>query len=110
MDLFDSRIMPQHKPINILSRDGIAHYYGKIIRGEMVSFYFQSVLQQVQTTKIALPWLSELITLKALVENTANETFNSCLLNFYHSGIDGMGWHSDDESELKKIVPLPLSI
>jgi alkylated DNA repair dioxygenase AlkB len=28
--------------------------------------------------------------------------FNSCLLNLYHSGNEGMGWHSDDEKSLGK--------
>ncbi|TXJ05106.1 MAG: alpha-ketoglutarate-dependent dioxygenase AlkB, partial [Acinetobacter sp.] len=29
-------------------------------------------------------------------------TFNSCLLNLYHSGEEGMAWHSDGETDLKK--------
>ena len=32
----------------------------------------------------------------------AGETFNSCLLNLYHSGEEGMAWHSDGEKDLKK--------
>lgn len=30
------------------------------------------------------------------------ETFNSCLLNLYHNGDEGMAWHSDGEKDLKK--------
>jgi len=30
------------------------------------------------------------------------KTFNSCLLNLYHSGEEGMAWHSDAEKDLKK--------
>ena len=30
------------------------------------------------------------------------ERFNSCLLNLYHTGEEGMAWHSDDETDLKK--------
>jgi alkylated DNA repair dioxygenase AlkB len=30
------------------------------------------------------------------------ETYNSCLLNLYHTGTEGMGWHSDAEKNLKK--------
>ncbi|WP_226883391.1 alpha-ketoglutarate-dependent dioxygenase AlkB [Neisseria yangbaofengii] len=26
--------------------------------------------------------------------------FNSCLLNLYSDGLEGMGWHSDGEKEL----------
>jgi len=40
--------------------------------------------------------------LKDIVENQSGETFNSCLLNLYHSGVEGMSWHSDNEKDLKK--------
>jgi len=40
--------------------------------------------------------------LKSLVENQTGETFNSCLLNLYHDGSEGMAWHSDGEKDLKK--------
>jgi len=54
------------------------------------------------TTKLALPWIDELLDLKALLEEKTNETYNSCLLNLYHTGAEGMGWHSDEEKDLKK--------
>ena len=52
------------------------------------------------TTKQALPWTPELRELKALTEAKTGATFNSCLLNLYHSGEEGMAWHSDDEKAL----------
>ncbi|MGB7528988.1 alpha-ketoglutarate-dependent dioxygenase AlkB family protein [Sphingobacterium cellulitidis] len=52
--------------------------------------------------KIALPWTEDLIVLKSLVESHSGETFNSCLLNLYHNGSEGMAWHSDGEKDLKK--------
>ena len=55
-----------------------------------------------KTTKTALPWTEELMALKSLVENETGETFNSCMLNLYHSGEEGMTWHSDAEEDLKK--------
>jgi alkylated DNA repair dioxygenase AlkB len=55
-----------------------------------------------KVTKKALPWTPELLELKTLIETTTGETFNSCLLNLYHTGEEGMGWHSDDEKDLKK--------
>jgi alkylated DNA repair dioxygenase AlkB len=55
-----------------------------------------------QVTRIALPWTNTLRDLKSLVEKISGETYNSCLLNLYHVGEEGMGWHSDDEKELKK--------
>lgn len=52
--------------------------------------------------KYALPWTQELVELKQLVEVLTGETFNSCLLNLYHCGEEGMAWHSDGETDLKK--------
>ncbi|WP_038344613.1 alpha-ketoglutarate-dependent dioxygenase AlkB family protein [Acinetobacter sp. A47] len=52
--------------------------------------------------KYALPWTKELVELKQLAETLTGETFNSCLLNLYHCGDEGMAWHSDAESDLKK--------
>ena len=39
---------------------------------------------------------------KQIVEKYAETKFNSCLLNLYHNGNEGMGWHSDDEKPLGK--------
>jgi len=52
--------------------------------------------------KVALPWTKELLELKMMVEKESGETFNSCLLNLYHDGSEGMAWHSDGEKDLKK--------
>jgi alkylated DNA repair dioxygenase AlkB len=54
------------------------------------------------TTKQALPWTEQLLDLKHQVEQHTSETFNSCLLNLYHDGSEGMAWHSDGEIDLKK--------
>ncbi|WP_447928540.1 alpha-ketoglutarate-dependent dioxygenase AlkB family protein [Vreelandella sp. EE27] len=51
-------------------------------------------------TKAARPWPALLLALKAQVEAESGAHFNSCLCNLYHSGDEGMGWHSDDEKEL----------
>jgi alkylated DNA repair dioxygenase AlkB len=50
--------------------------------------------------KKALRWTTELISLKEIVELKTGEKFNSCLLNLYQNGNEGMGWHSDNEKEL----------
>ncbi|MHB8207828.1 alpha-ketoglutarate-dependent dioxygenase AlkB family protein [Mucilaginibacter sp.] len=54
------------------------------------------------TTKQALNWTPELLELKKLTEQLTGESFNSCLLNLYHDGNEGMAWHSDDEKSLGK--------
>lgn len=58
------------------------------------------------TTQQALPWTRELRELKARVEAVTKTTFNSCLLNLYHNGNEGMAWHSDDETSLAKNAPI----
>lgn len=52
--------------------------------------------------KVASPWNTTLLDLKKIVEANSGETFNSCLLNLYHDGNEGMAWHSDGEKYLKK--------
>lgn len=53
-------------------------------------------------SKYALPWTQDLMEIKDTIEKVSGETFNSCLLNLYHHGREGMGYHSDNEPELKK--------
>jgi len=55
-----------------------------------------------KVTKTALPFSPELLYLKALVERHSGETYNSCLLNLYHTGEEGMAWHSDGEKDLQR--------
>ena len=50
--------------------------------------------------KTAQPWLPVLLAIKHAVEHHIGETFNSCLLNLYHDGSEGMSWHSDGEKDL----------
>lgn len=52
-------------------------------------------------TKLALIWTPNLLALKLLTEQKTGETYNSCLLNLYHNGSEGMAWHSDGEKDLK---------
>jgi alkylated DNA repair dioxygenase AlkB len=54
------------------------------------------------TQKRALPWTRELIDLKSLTEKISGQSFNSCLMNLYHDGSEGVSWHSDGEKDLKK--------
>ena len=76
----------------------------KIITKRKVAWYGDEQFSYTYSnhTKTALPWTAELLELKKSVEKTSGETFNSCLLNLYHSGDEGMAWHSDGEKDLKK--------
>ncbi|MEP7165119.1 MAG: alpha-ketoglutarate-dependent dioxygenase AlkB [Ferruginibacter sp.] len=53
-------------------------------------------------TRHALPWTNELLELKKLAEERTAATYNSCLLNLYHTGDEGVSWHSDDDETLGK--------
>lgn len=53
-------------------------------------------------TKRAEQWTANLLHLKKRTEELTGETYNSCLLNLYHDGSEGMAYHSDGEKDLKK--------
>lgn len=53
-------------------------------------------------SKLALPWTKELLELKTMAEIQTGHSYNSCLLNLYHNGDEGMAYHSDDEKALAK--------
>ncbi|MGI8635291.1 MAG: alpha-ketoglutarate-dependent dioxygenase AlkB family protein [Segetibacter sp.] len=121
--------------MNLLPRDGVAKYYGKIFKQQEALNFFEQLLHTIDwkndeaiifgkhiitkrkaawygdsqysytysnITKQALTWTTELLELKARVEEITGETFNSCLLNLYHNGDEGMAYHSDDEETLAK--------
>jgi len=129
MNLFSdetTNILPQDGIVNYYGRimsDSDADYYynrlaetikwerdvvvifGKRIRTKReVAWYGESGIEYTYsgTTKRAILWTEELLGLKRLVEAKTGEKFNSCLLNLYHSGHEGMGWHNDAEKALKK--------
>ncbi|RZL48833.1 MAG: alpha-ketoglutarate-dependent dioxygenase AlkB [Pedobacter sp.] len=132
MDLFNSdpsqniNLLPQGGTVNyygkIMSHDLAHHYYqslfeniewkndeaiifGKhILTKRKVAWYGDQPFEYTysNTTKHALPWTKDLMELKALAEEISKETYNSCLLNLYHNGDEGMAWHSDGERDLKK--------
>ncbi len=76
----------------------------KIITKRKVAWYGDKPFEYTysNTTKYALSWTKELLELKYIVEEETGEIFNSCLLNLYHNGNEGMAWHSDGETDLKK--------
>lgn len=132
MNLFGD--LPNY-PINILPKDGITEYYGKVFSDEECEKYFHYLFNQIpwendeavifgkliytkrkvawfgekqfeytysKRTKYAELWTPELLALKQQCEEVSGETYNSCLLNLYHDGSEGMAYHSDGEKDLKK--------
>ncbi len=86
-----------------------AHIFGKhIITKRKVAWYADGnyPYHYSNTTKVPLAWTPELLALKTLAEEKAGVSFNSCLLNLYHDGDEGMGWHRDDEKTLLRDSPI----
>lgn len=119
--------------MNLLPRDGVAEYLGKIFSPEEPPMLFDDLLTKSPwepdevilfgrkrtlsrkvtwmgdagftysysgTSKTASPWSPALWLIRERVEQLCAHRFNSCLLNLYHDGSEGMGWHSDDEKTL----------
>lgn len=76
----------------------------KIITKRKVAWYGESEYSYTysKVTKTANIFTKELLELKEIIEKESGETYNSCLLNMYHSGDEGMAYHSDGEKMLKK--------
>lgn len=86
-------------------RNDEAVIFGKhVITNRKVAWYGDKPFNYTysNTTKKAMPWTNELLFLKQLAEKKTEATYNSCLLNLYHDGNEGMAWHSDGEKMLKK--------
>ncbi len=86
-------------------KNDLAVIFGKrMVTKRKVAWYGDMAFEYAysNTTKLALPWTLELQELKLLTEIATGERFNSCLLNLYHDGDEGMAWHSDGEKDLKK--------
>lgn len=106
-------VMPKADADDMLSRllrdiawkhDEAVIYGRKITTRRMVAWYADAPFEYTYSkiTKRALPWTADLLRLKKLAEDVTGETYNSCLLNLYHDGSEGMAWHADAERDLKK--------
>jgi alkylated DNA repair dioxygenase AlkB len=95
-----------HQLLNTIDwRNDEARIFGKqYITKRKVAWYgdFGYSYTYSNSTKVALPWTQDLLELKKVVEDLSGFTYNSCLLNLYHTGDEAMGWHSDDEKTLSK--------
>jgi len=76
------------------------HYITK----RKVAWYADDIMEYAYSniTKTSLRWTETLLQIKHVVAEVTGESYNSCLLNLYHSGEEGMAWHSDGEKDLKK--------
>eukprot|EP01034_Spumella_vulgaris_P011657 gene11657-14833_t len=130
MDLFstetDTNLLPYNGEVyyygHVLSQTQADHYFERLLNGiewknDAAQMYGKLIHTKRKvgwygdkdylytysgTTKQALPWTPELLELKEIAEKHSGTRFNSCLLNLYHDGSEGMAWHSDNEASLGK--------
>ncbi|MFV1871961.1 MAG: alpha-ketoglutarate-dependent dioxygenase AlkB family protein [Oleiphilus sp.] len=89
---------------NIDWQHDVIHLFGKhITTKRKVAWYGDEAFaySYSNSNKIALPWIKTLEDIKIMVNRLNGENFNSCLLNFYHTGSEAMGWHNDNETCMK---------
>lgn len=84
------------------TQDEVVIFGKRIVTSRKVAWFGEVPYSYSGTTKKALPWSDDLQRLKATIEERSGTTFNSCLLNLYHDGNEGMGWHSDDERSIER--------
>ena len=85
-------------------QDEVLIFGKKIVTKRKTAWYGEEEFQYTYSkmTKKAGLFTPDLLELKGKVEEITGLKFNSCLLNLYHSGEEGMSWHSDAEAELGK--------
>ena len=84
--------------------DEVMIYGKRIVTQRKTAWYGKEEYEYTYSkmTKKARLWIPELLPVKQKVEEVTGLAFNSCLLNLYQSGEEGMSWHSDAEAELGK--------
>ena len=77
--------------------------YGKtVLMPRLIAWYGDKSYSYSGITHQPNAWTKELLEIKARVEEAAETSFNSVLINLYRDEKDSVGWHSDDEPELGK--------
>ena len=63
-------------------------------------YAFGSALTPNFNSKSDIDLIVDFKEIKQLATSYTGSNYNACLLNLYHDGEEGMGWHSDDEKEI----------
>lgn len=73
-----------------------------IVTARQVAWYGEADFRYTYSgiTRKALPWTDMLRRIRHSVEERTGVRFNSCLLNLYRDGSEGMAWHRDSERAL----------
>ncbi len=101
----ESKILFQRLSQEIKWKNDVVIIFGKkMVMNRLSAWYAEQALEYTYSkiTRKAEIFNDIMLEIKSKIEKETGERFNSCLLNFYHSGNDGMGWHSDDENSMVK--------
>lgn len=84
--------------------DEVMMFGKKIITKRKVAWYGDEGCSYTYSKILRMPisWNETLLEIKNQVEEKANASFNSCLLNLYHDGNESMAYHADDEPMLEQ--------
>jgi alkylated DNA repair dioxygenase AlkB len=83
-------------------QDEVVMFGKKIITKRKVAWYADAGITYTYAgvKKSGLEWTEALLEIKHKVEGATGARYNACLLNLYHEGEEGMGWHQDNEKEM----------
>jgi len=88
----------------IIWQQDVVKLFGKTyITDRKVAWYAEKpfIYRYSGQSKIALSFSPTLLDIKSRVEKLTGSEYNACLLNYYHNGSEGMGWHSDNEKSIR---------
>ena len=83
-------------------QDEVVMFGKKIITKRKVAWFADAGITYTYAgvKKSGLQWTEPLLDIKQKVESITGSSYNACLLNLYHEGEEGMGWHRDNEKEI----------
>ncbi len=93
-DILQSNVNWQSETYRFYGKEVVTKRKTAFFGDNGISYTYSGILKEAET------WSNELFFLKNQIEAHLNTTFNSCLLNLYPTGKEGMGWHQDNEPEL----------
>lgn len=77
--------------------------FGKeVLQPRLTAWYGERSYSYSGLTMEAQAWSQDLLFIKSKIEQAEDVEFNGVLLNRYRDEKDSMGWHRDNEKELKK--------
>ncbi len=85
---------------NFWRNDEVVMFGKRRILSRKMAWFGDAAYGYAGSVKQPVAWDAEVLRLKTQVEAASGCGFNSCLLNLYADGGEGMGWHADNESTL----------